>query len=379
MPGLFDPLELRGVTLPNRVMLSPMCQYSYTDGVANDWAMIHLGRYVASGLGLIMAEATHVAARGRITPGCLGLWSDTHETALARVVSAIKAYSTTPFGVQLAHAGRKGSCELQWLGGKPVAAPRGWRTLGPSPIGFDDWPAPEPMDEAAIAGAIAEFGDAARRADRAGVDVIEIHGAHGYLCHQFLSPVSNQRTDRWGGSLENRMRFHLAVFDAVRAAFPASKPVGMRLSISEWLPEGEGLSLADVTRLVSLLKERGCDFIDCSSGGISPKQQVKTGPGYQVPFADQIRKATGIKTVAVGMITEPQQADAIIREGKADVVAIARALLHDPQWTWRAADVLGAKVEVPSQYLRGRAIVGGVPKEPVYPVAQPQRAVAAPS
>ncbi|MBM3558478.1 MAG: NADH:flavin oxidoreductase/NADH oxidase [Alphaproteobacteria bacterium] len=379
MPGLFDPLELRGVTLPNRVMLSPMCQYSYTDGVANDWAMIHLGRYVASGLGLIMAEATHVSARGRITPGCLGLWSNTHEAALAKVVAAVKAWSATPFGVQLAHAGRKASCEIQWLGGKPVAPPRGWRTMGPSAIGFDDWPAPEPMDEAEIAGVVAEFAAAARHADRAGADVIEIHGAHGYLCHQFLSPVSNQRTDRWGGSLENRMRFHLAVFDAVRAAFPARKPVGMRLSISEWLPAGEGLSLDDVTRLAAVLKERGCDFIDCSSGGISAKQQVEAGPGYQVPFAEHIRKATGIRIVAVGMITDPHQAEAIVREGKADMVALARALLHDPQWTWRAADALGTAVSVPSQYLRGRTISGGVPKEPVYPAAQPQRAVAAPS
>lgn len=367
MPALFEPLHLRSVTLPNRIVLSPMCQYSAVDGSANDWHLVHLGRYAAAGLGLALAEATHVAPRGRITPYCLGLYDDANEAALGRVVQAYKAVAATagnaPFGLQLAHAGRKGASAAPWAGGKPLTDERAWINLAPSALAHEEGgPLPEAMDEAAIAEAIEQFAAAARRADRIGVDVIELHGAHGYLMHQFLSPISNRRNDEYGGSLENRLRFPLAVFDAVRAAWPAHKPLGIRITGSDWMGDA-GLGMADAIAFGHALKERGCDFVDVSSGGISPQQQITTGPGYQVPFAAAVRKATGLVTMAVGLITESQQAEAILTEGSADLVAMARGLLNDPFWAWRAADALGGRVAAPNQYLRGRQRGVDTPRE----------------
>lgn len=362
MPSLFEPLALRSVTLRNRIVLSPMCQYSATDGSANDWHRVHLGRYASAGLGLIITEATHVSARGRITPYCLGLYSDANEQALGSVVAMIKALNGPPVGVQLAHAGRKGSSDAPWNGGKPLSGAASWVTEAPSDLPHDaDWPAPEALDEAGLARVRDDFVQATKRADRIGVDLIELHGAHGYLLHQFLSPVSNRRTDRYGGSRENRMRFPLEMFEAVRAAWPAHKPLGMRIGGSDWVGVA-GLGIEDAVALASELKARGCDFVDVSSGGVSAQQKITTGPGYQVPFADAVRKATGLVTMAVGMITEAEQAQAILDHGQADLIAMARGLLHDPFWAWRAADKLGGKVTVPPQYLRGRVVGVDTPR-----------------
>jgi len=363
MPALFQPLQLRSVTLPNRIVLSPMCQYSATDGTANDWHFIHLGRYVGAGLGLVIAEATHVSARGRITPNCLGLYSDANEAAIARIVRAFKAHCGTPFGLQLAHAGRKASSAVPWAGGKPLSGPDAWLTQAPSaePHGAD-WPRPQAMGSEDMAEVRDQFVDAARRADRIGVDLLELHGAHGYLLHQFLSPVSNTRNDAYGGALENRMRFPLEVFEAVRAVWPAEKPLGVRITGHDWMGP-EGLGPEDAIAFASELKRRGCDFVDVTSGGISPLQKIVTGPGYQVPFAEAVRRATGLPTMTVGLITDPDQAESILAGGKADMVALARGLLNDPFWAWRAADRLGGEVRVPNQYLRGRVMGADPPRE----------------
>lgn len=363
MPALFEPLSLRSVTLPNRIVLSPMCQYSAVDGTPNDWHRIHLGRYVAAGLGLAIIEATHVSARGRITPGCLGLYNAVQETALAAIVADLKAFGRAPVGIQLAHAGRKASTDLPWRGGKPLEGPTAWETEAPSALPQGDgWHVPRALDEGGMARIVREFAEAARRADRAGFDLIELHGAHGYLLHQFLSPISNRRNDSHGGSLDNRMRLPLAVFDAVRAAWPAHKPLGMRITGSDWMGS-EGLQIEDAIRFAAALKERGCDFVDVSSGGVSPQQKIATGPGYQVHLAAAVKKATGMATMAVGLITEPAQAEAIIGGGEADLVALARGLLNDPLWAWRAADQLGGAVYLPPQYLRGRQRGADAPRE----------------
>ncbi|MBL8671563.1 MAG: NADH:flavin oxidoreductase/NADH oxidase [Alphaproteobacteria bacterium] len=363
MTDLFSPITLGGVTLPNRVVLSPMCQYSAVEGVANDWHVIHLGRYAASGLGLIITEATHVSREGRITPGCLGLYTDAQEAALKGIVASLKRHGKSPVGTQLAHAGRKGSAEEPWRGGKALAGAEAWQTLSASALPHDTgWHVPKAMDEADIARVTREFADSAKRADRAGFDLVELHGAHGYLLHQFASPHSNKRTDKYGGSFENRMRFPLQVFDAVRAVWPKAKALGMRITGSDWTP-GEGLTPEDAVALAKILKDRGCDFVDVTGGGVSMQQKIALGPGYQVPFAAEVKKRTGIPTMAVGMITDPHQAQAIVAEGRADMVALARAMLYDPLWTWHAADALGASVFTPNPYLRGRAPTAPIPRE----------------
>ena len=363
MSKLFEPLNLRSVTLPNRIVLSPMCQYSATDGVPNRWHQIHLGRYAAGGLGLIIAEATHVSAQGRITPGCLGLYNGVQEAALAAIVADLKAFGRSPVGIQLAHAGRKASTDLPWRGGQPLAGADAWETEAPSaePHG-PDWHVPRALDDAGLARVKQDFVDAALRAERAGFDLVELHGAHGYLLHQFLSPIANRRNDRYGGSLENRMRFPLEVFAAVRAVWPAHKPLGVRITGSDWVP-GEGLEVADAIAYAAALKDLGCDFVDVSSGGVSPRQQIATGPGYQVHFAAAVKKATGLPTMAVGLITEPAQAEKIVAGGEADMVALARGLLNDPFWAWRAADELGGAVYRPPQYLRGARRGADAPRE----------------
>ncbi|HWK43571.1 MAG TPA: NADH:flavin oxidoreductase/NADH oxidase [Stellaceae bacterium] len=352
MSSLFEPLTLRSVTLANRVVVSPMCQYSAEDGSANDWHLAHLGQLALSGAGLLITEATHVSAVGRITPHCLGLYSDANEAALGRVLRFMRQHGSGAIGVQLAHAGRKAASSVPWEGGGPLSD-GAWPVVGASPIAFaPGWHVPRELDADGLAEVKAEFVAAAQRADRLGIDVIELHGAHGYLLHSFLSPLSNRRGDGYGGSRANRMRFPLEVFEAVRTVFPADKPVGIRISASDHV-EG-GWSLDDSIALAHELKSLGADFIDVSSGGMSPDQKITVGPGYQVAYAGAIRRETGLVSMAVGMIDQPHQAETIIRDGSADLVALARGFLRNPRWVWDAADALGAEAHAPPQYARVR-------------------------
>jgi 2,4-dienoyl-CoA reductase-like NADH-dependent reductase (Old Yellow Enzyme family) len=356
MPRLFDPIALRSLTLPNRIVVSPMCQYSAVDGDATDWHMAHLGSLALSGAGLLCVEATAVTPEGRITPGDLGLYSDGNEKALGRVVETIRSASPIPLAIQLAHAGRKGSSHAPWDGGKLVPTERGgWQPVAPSAVPHAaDEPAPRAFGLDELPRLRDAFAESARRAARLGFDAIELHCAHGYLLHEFLSPVSNRRDDAYGGSLANRMRFPLEVFEAVRAAFPADRPVGVRVSATDWLEgvETESWTVESTVEFGQALKQRGCDWLDVSSGGISPRQKIVPGPGYQVPFAEIVRTETGLPTIAVGLITEPRQAEAIVEGGRADMVALARAFLYDPRWPWHAAAVLGGTVYGPRQYWR---------------------------
>jgi 2,4-dienoyl-CoA reductase-like NADH-dependent reductase (Old Yellow Enzyme family) len=357
MSALFSPYTVGPLALANRIVVAPMCQYSCEQGLAGDWHLMHLGQLALSGAGLLIIEATAVTPEGRITPGCLGLWSDAHEAALGRVLTAIRRHSAMPIAIQLAHAGRKASSEVPWRGGALIppapAALGGWTPLAPSALPHAEGEAaPVALDEAGLVRIRDGFVEAARRAQRLGLAAIELHAAHGYLLHQFLSPLSNQRSDRYGGSPANRMRYPLEVFDAVRAALPAAMPVGVRISATDWV-EG-GWDLEHSVALARALRERGAGFIHVSSGGASPRQQIPLGPGYQVPLAESIRAETGLPTIAVGLITEPVQAEAIVAEGRADLVALARAMLFSPHWPWAAAAALGAQVQVPPQYWRSQ-------------------------
>jgi 2,4-dienoyl-CoA reductase-like NADH-dependent reductase (Old Yellow Enzyme family) len=350
---LFSPLTMRGLTLPNRVVVSPMCQYNSNNGSANDWHLMHLGNMSLGAAGLVMCEMTNVNPQGRISPKCAGMWSDDNEAALKRVHDFCRQYGVAKLGVQLAHAGRTGPTTPPAAGGKPILeGPDAWTPEAPSAIPYDTgWPVPHAMTKEDIKRCIGEFAAAAKRVDRIGYDVIELHGAHGYLTHQFLSPLSNQRIDEYGGSLENRMRFAIEMFEAVRAVWPEQKPIGMRVSATDWVDGG--WTLEDSIALAQALKSRGCDWIDVSSAGISPRQKITaTGPGIHVPFARAIRKATGVATIAVGLITEPKHADAIVAAGDADMIAMARAFLREPRWPWRAAAELGATVRGAPQYWR---------------------------
>lgn len=353
MPSaLFTPIRFRDLELANRIMISPMCQYSATDGSATDWHLIHVGHLALGGAGLLCVEATAVEPEGRITPGCLGLYSDANEAALDRVVRAIRARSPIKLAIQIGHAGRKASSEVPWRGGQLIPADRGgWQPVAPSALPqLPDEAAPVALDLRGIERITAAFVASAHRAARLGFDALELHAAHGYLLHEFLSPLSNRRDDAYGGGLENRMRLPLEVFDAVRAAWPADRPLGVRVSATDWVEGGW-----DVDQCLVLARElarRGCDWIDCSSGGVSPQQKIPLGPGYQVPFSKRIRAETGIKTIAVGLITEPQQAESIVAGGEADMVALARAILYDPRWAWHAAATLGATTHAPEQYWR---------------------------
>jgi 2,4-dienoyl-CoA reductase-like NADH-dependent reductase (Old Yellow Enzyme family) len=353
MSRLFQPWRLGPLALDNRIVIAPMCQYSATDGAAGDWHMIHLGHLALSGAALMISEATAVSPEGRISPQDLGLYSEANEAALARVVKAIRCYSPIALAVQLAHAGRKASCRPPWEGGGQIRSdePGGWRTVAPSATPHADGQQPPiALDRAGLDKVIADFVEAARRADRIGVDGAEIHGAHGYLLHQFLSPIANKREDAYGGSLNNRLRFPVEVFEAVRAAFPADKPVWMRVSATDWV---EGAWDVDGTvALAKILKARGCAALHVSSGGVSPRQAIELAPAYQAPFAQRVRAEAEIATIAVGLITEPKQAEAVIAGGQADAVALARAILYDPRWPWHAAAELGAQVDAPEQYWR---------------------------
>ncbi|RJF86849.1 NADH:flavin oxidoreductase/NADH oxidase [Oleomonas cavernae] len=352
MSVLFSPATLRGLTLSNRIVISPMCQYSAQGGKAMAWHMIHLGNLALSGAGMLITEATAVEPEGRISPADLGLWDDETEAALVPVLAAIRRHSKVAVAVQLAHAGRKASSHVPWEGGQLIPADQGgWRPYAPSAVPQKDGEAaPLALDAAGLARVREAFAAAARRADRLGIDAIEIHAAHGYLLHQFLSPLANRRTDEYGGSLENRLRFPLEVFDAVRAAFPADKPVGIRVSASDWVAGGWDLEQTVV--FAHALKARGVDWIDVSSGGVSPQQRIALGPGYQVPFAQAVKAATGVNTMAVGLITEAKQAEEIVASGQADFVALARGILYDPRWPWHAAAELGATVEAAPQFWR---------------------------
>ncbi|MBR1273161.1 NADH:flavin oxidoreductase/NADH oxidase [Bradyrhizobium sp. AUGA SZCCT0283] len=354
MSALFTPIKLRGLNLANRIMVAPMCQYSSVDGEANDWHFTHINSLALSGAAIFCIEATAVEASGRITPGCLGLWNDATEAALRPILASVRKRSKAKVMIQLAHAGRKASSHTPWDGGQLIPVTEGgWRAEGPSAIPHKEGETPPLAFDAAGLKRVREaFVAAARRAERLGIDAIEVHSAHGYLLHQFLSPIANRRTDQYGGSLQNRMRFPLEVFDAVRAAFPADKPVGLRVSCTDWV-EG-GWDLPQTIEFAQELKKRGVDWIDASSGGVSPLQKIPLGPGYQVPFAQAIREATGLVTIAVGLITEARQAEEIIASGKADMVALARAMLYDPRWGWHAAAELGGEVFAPPQYWRSQ-------------------------
>jgi 2,4-dienoyl-CoA reductase-like NADH-dependent reductase (Old Yellow Enzyme family) len=350
---LFSPISLGSLTLPNRIMISPMCQYSARDGNANEWHMAHLNSLALSGAGLLCLEATAVVPEGRITPGCLGLYNDDNEAALKAVIRNIRAVSPIPLAIQLGHAGRKASSHAPWDGGQLITDPAqgGWTTVAPSAIPQKpEEPAPKAMTREDIEQVIAAFADSAHRAKRLGFDAIELHVAHGYLMHQFLSPLANQRDDEFGGSLENRMRFPLAVFKAVSDAVEGSIPVGVRLSATDWIDGGWDVEQSIV--LSQRLEALGCAFLDVSSGGLSYQQKITLAPGYQVPFAEQIKRAVKIPVMSVGLITQPQQAEDIVSSGKADIVALARGMLNDPHWPWRAAEALGGKVTAPRQYWR---------------------------
>jgi 2,4-dienoyl-CoA reductase-like NADH-dependent reductase (Old Yellow Enzyme family) len=355
MSQLFEPFQIGALSLANRIIIAPMCQYSASEGSALDWHLIHLGHLALSGAGMLIVEATAVSAEGRITTGDLGLYSDDNEAALARVLAAVRANSPIKIGMQLAHAGRKGSSRAPWEGGAqvPLGEPGSWPAVAPSalPHSLGEQP-PIALDAAGMAKIRADFARAATRAARLGIDGLEIHAAHGYLLHQFLSPIANQRCDAYGGSLANRMRFPLEIFDVVRAAFPAGKPVWARISATDWVPGGWDID--GTVALSQALKERGCAAIHVSSGGVSPQQKIALGPGYQVPFAQRVKAEIGLPTIAVGLITEPEQAETIIASGEADAVSLARAMLYDPRWPWHAAAKLGARVAAPHQYWRSQ-------------------------
>lgn len=352
-PRLFTPLKLRGLEIRNRIFVSPMCQYSSTDGLANEWHQVHLGSRAVGGAGLVMTEAAGVCPEGRISPQDLGIWNDGQADALRPIAAFLRAHGATP-AIQLAHAGRKASTAPPWEGGGPVAhAQGGWTPFGPSPLPFaEGYPMPQALDEAGIEAVVEQFAAAARRALAAGFEVAEVHMAHGYLLHSFLSPLSNRRDDAWGGSLDNRMRLPLAVARVVREAWPQELPVFVRISASDWV-EG-GWDLAQSVIFAERLKELGIDLVDCSSGGLVPDAKIPAAPGFQTPFAHTVRERTGIATGAVGMITAPEQAEHLLVTGQADAVFLARQLLRDPYWPLHAARTLGAQIEWPQQYERAR-------------------------
>ncbi len=358
MTRLFQPLTLRGLTLPNRIAVSPMCQYQAVDGIAQDWHFVHLGGLAQGGAGLVITEATAVVPEGRISPDDLGLWNDTQAEALARIVRFLASQGAVP-GIQLAHAGRKASNPAPWKGsGSLPAAQGGWTPVAPSALPFDaGWTVPTALDAAGLAGVVRAFADAARRALTAGFQVAEVHAAHGYLLHQFLSPLSNHREDAYGGSFENRTRLLREVVEAVRAIWPERLPLFVRLSATDWV-EG-GWNLEQSVELAKVLKGLGVDLVDCSSGGLVPRAEIPLGPGYQVPFAARIRAEAGLATGAVGLITEPEQAEAILAQDSADLVLLGRELLRDPRWPLHAAQALKAEVPWPASY--ARAARGPVP------------------
>jgi 2,4-dienoyl-CoA reductase-like NADH-dependent reductase (Old Yellow Enzyme family) len=350
--ALFSPIRLADLELANRIAVAPMCQYSATDGVATDWHVTHLGMLANSGAGLLVIEATHVERRGRITHGCLGLYSDECEAALGRVIAHCRRIGTAKLAIQLAHAGRKASSQRPWEGAKALSPGEdAWPTIGPSALPFGPgWHTPSAMTEQDMAHVTASFTDAAKRALRIGFDAIELHFAHGYLLHSFVSPLSNKRNDQFGGSFEGRMRFPLDVVRSVRAAVPRGVPLGARITGTDWV-EG-GLNGDDAVAIGKALKAAGLDYVDISSGNITPESRWSNEPGFNLPFAERVRRESGLPVRAVGMIVNAKQAEEIVSDGKADMVAMARAFLDDPHWGWHAAQTLGAEVPRPPQYAR---------------------------
>ncbi|MBI4292971.1 MAG: NADH:flavin oxidoreductase/NADH oxidase [Betaproteobacteria bacterium] len=338
---LFSPIAFRGLTLPNRIVVSPMCQYSSDNGSATDWHLMHLGSFSLGAAALVMTEMTNVNPVARISPRCAGLWCDDNEAALKRVIDFCRRYGVAKLGLQIAHAGRKGSTQTPAQGGKPLTPEQGgWRTEAPSAIPYaPDWPVPEALTRQRIKVLIGEWVAAVRRAERIGYDLIEIHGGHGYLVHQFLSPISNRRDDEYGGSLENRMRFALELFAAMRAVWPADKPMGIRVSATDWVDGG--WTPEETVVLARELKRLGCDYMDVSSGGLDPHQKIPLSAGYQVPFGEKVRREAGIATMSVGLITEPKHAEEIVASGKADMIVIGRGAMWNPRWAWHAAEDLG--------------------------------------
>jgi len=354
-PQLFQSLDVGPLRLDNRIVIAPMCQYSAENGCMTDRHLIHLGHLALSGAALLTIEATAVVPEGRITYADVGLWDDATEAAMARVVVAVRRHSAMPIAIQLAHAGRKASTDLPWRGGRQIApdAANGWPTVAPSALAFADGEtAPAALDQDGIARVRDGFVEAAKRAARIGIDAIQLHGAHGYLIHQFLSPLSNRREDAYGGSLENRMRLPLEIFDAVRAAVPDRIPVTMRVSGTDWV-EG-GWDIDQTVAFAQALEARGCAAMHVSSGGLDARQHIPVGPNYQVPLARAVKQAVGIPVVAVGQITEYEQAEAIVATGDADLIGLARTILYDPRWPWHAAAHLGGRVSAPDQYLRSQ-------------------------
>jgi 2,4-dienoyl-CoA reductase-like NADH-dependent reductase (Old Yellow Enzyme family) len=354
---LFSPITMRGLTLDNRIVLSPMCQYASHDGHASDWHLVHLGQYALANLGLVITEATAVEPEGRISPMCLGLYSDAHQEALGRIVRFYRDYGSTKFGVQLAHAGRKASVLPSFMIRRAVTREEsGWTPLSPSYYEDGVHPPPAIMDVELIERVKSAWRDATRRAAEIGADMIELHFAHGYIVNQFLSPLINRRDDRYGGSRENRMQLGLEIFDLCRRAFPAERPLGVRISVTDWV--AGGWDVDDSIAFAKELKARGCDYICTTSGGVSLEQKIDAKPGYQVPLAEAVRRGAGIATMAVGQITEPRQAEAILADGKADMVAIARRLMYSPHWAWNAAAELGVFLKYPPRYRNAHPRIG---------------------
>jgi 2,4-dienoyl-CoA reductase-like NADH-dependent reductase (Old Yellow Enzyme family) len=352
MSQLFEPLTLRGTTFRNRVWVAAMCQYSSTDGLPDDWHLVHLGGLARGGAGLVLTEATAVTPEGRISSWDAGIWNDDQVAAYQRITAFIRSQGAVP-GIQLAHAGRKASTQRPWdRGGSVAVEDGGWETLAPSAVAFDQYVTPREMKVSDIDAAVRAFADAATRADAAGFEVVELHAAHGYLLHEFLSPLSNQRSDSYGGDFTGRTRFVLEVTEAVRDAWPADKPLFVRFSATDWVDGGwTPEETVELSKLVGVL---GVDLVDVSSGGLDPRQQVPVGPGYQVPLARQVRDGSGLPVAAVGLITEPLQAEQVLADGSADAVLLARALLRDPHWPLRAAAELGDDLEWPVQYARAK-------------------------
>lgn len=352
-PQLFTPFRIRNLELENRIVISPMCMYAAVDGCMNDWHLIHLGQLALSGAGILTIEATAVVPEGRISCADVGLYDDATETAMRRTLDGIRKWSKMPIAIQLAHAGRKASSQLPWHGGEQIAPDHedGWQTEAPSPIPFRSTDAvPTGLSRERMKALRDAFAKAAVRAARIGIDAVQVHAAHGYLLHSFLSPLANQRTDEYGGSLENRMRFPLEVFDAVRAAFPADRPVSVRISATDWYDGG--WNLEETVEFSKALELRGCDAINVSTGGLHIRQKIPVSPGYQVPFARAVKAAVNVPVVAVGLITEPSHAEAIVATGDADLVGLARTILYDPRWPWHAAAALGGEVSTVPQYRR---------------------------
>ena len=352
MSRLFTPLRLRGTTFRNRAWAAPMCQYSSVDGRLSDWHLAHLGSLARGGAGLVLTEAAAIAPEGRISPYDAGIWTDEQAGDWERIVGFVADQGAVP-GIQLAHAGRKGSTQRPWDGdGYVQPADGGWPTVGPSPVGWGDWPAPTELDDAGLAAVVQAFADAAVRADRVGFEVLEVHAAHGYLLHEFLSPLSNLRTDAYGGDLAGRSRLLRESVEAVRRVWPERKPVLVRLSATDWA-EG-GWDVPETVEVSRQLKDLGVDLVDVSSGGNVPQQSIDVGAGYQVPFARAVREGAGVAVGAVGLITEPAQAETVLRDGAADAVLLARALIREPHWPLRAARELHDDLAWPQQYARGR-------------------------